>query len=123
MPIDAALRAERTWLHIQRWPSQIVLTRPAVITDDEPSPGPTALPSQTVRVTKDNRPRALRGEMGEGAELHCVVFGVRDHATLPDTDIERGDTFVLDGDAYVVDYVNLVPGGKQAVCVLQGVGI
>lgn len=124
MPIDEAQRAERIWIKIQRKPSQVVFTRQPVVTDDAPSDEPTELPAQTVRVNRDNRPRELRGEGGEGTELHCIVYGVIGHPdpAISDTDIERGDTFELDGDHYIVDYVNLVPGGMQANCLLLGIG-
>lgn len=124
-PIDDAQRAERIWIKILRKPSQIAFTRLAPITDDDLPAEPTiTLPAQTARVNRDNRPRDLRGDTGEGTQLHCVVYGVRDHPDplVSDTDIERGDTFVLDGDHYIVDYVNLVPGGKQSNCILQGIG-
>lgn len=121
-PIDEAARAERAWSKILRKPSQVLFERAGVITDDAPMTGPTTLPAQTVRVVKESRPREVRGEAGEGIQLQCVVYGIRNHATLPDTDMERGDTFELDGDHYVCDYVNLVPGGKQGHFILQGIG-
>jgi hypothetical protein len=122
--IDDAARAERVWVKIQRKPVSVVFTRQGVITDDALPTGPITLAPQTVKIVRDNRPSEVRGEAGEGIQLQCVVCGVKDHpdSTVPDTDIERGDTFELDGDHYIVDYVNLVPGGKQAVCVLQGIG-
>lgn len=123
-PIDEAARAERVWLKILRKPTNVVLTREVGITDDAPPTGPTELPAQIVRVARDSRPREARGQTGQGIQLQCVVYGVRDHPDpeIADTDIERGDTFELEGDHYIVDYVNLVPGGKQALCLLQGIG-
>lgn len=123
--IDDTTRAERIWIKIERKPSQIAFIRGSVIEDDaEPSAGPTTLVAQIVRVNRDNRPREVRGEGGEGTELHCVVYGVKGHPDpdVEDTDIQRGDTFELDGDHYIVDYINLVPGGLQANCILQGIG-
>lgn len=124
--ISEAERAKRTWIRILRKPAGITLTRLAPLADDGDLPDePTiTLSPQTVRVVKDNRPREVRGEAGEGTQLHCIVYGVRDHPDplVADTDIERGDTFELDGDHYIVDYINLVPGGKQANCILQGIG-
>jgi hypothetical protein len=122
--IDPAARARRVWSKIQRKPSSVAFTRQAALTDAAPPTGPTTLPAQVVRVVRDNRPRELRGETGQGVQNHCVVYGVRDHpdVAVVDTDIERGDRFVLDGDHYEVDYVKLVPGGLQAIAVLQGIG-
>lgn len=122
--ISDAARAQGIWRKIQRKPSSVVLTRLPIIVDDAAIPSSTTLAAQTVRVARDNRPRAIRGASGEGTELHCIVYGVRDHpdAAIVDTDIERGDTFALEGDHYVVDYINFVPGGVQATCLLQGIG-
>jgi hypothetical protein len=125
MPINATLRARDAWRRIGRWPTSIQFVRQGEITDDAPPSDPTTLPAQTVRISRDNRPRTLRGESGEGTELHCVLYGVVGHpdAAVVDTDVQRGDTFQLDGDHFIVDHVKFVPGGLQAVCVLQAIGV
>ena len=46
----------------------------------------------------------------------AVVFGVRDHATVADTDIQRADRFVLGDTEYEVIGVIAVVGEVQAVC-------
>lgn len=121
----ASSQAIVIWQAILGLPTSVQFTRLAPIIDDDPPAEPTVtLPAQTVRIARDNRPSEVRGEAGEGVQLQCVVYGVRDHPDplVEDTDIERGDTFEVDGDHYVVDYVNLVPGGVQAHCVLMGIG-
>jgi len=73
-----------------------------------------------------DRPDGAHREPGEYARGHrrsryivvtrrgCV--GVKDHPTVTDTDIQRGDTFALNGINYrVVDLV-FVPGEVQARC-------
>lgn len=121
--IDPALRAERIQAKIERKPVALVLTRQAAVTDTAPPSAPTTLPAQTVRVVLDNRPREIRGAIGSGTENHCVVYGVKGHPAVADTDIRRGDRFRLAGDHYVVDSIKLVPGGVQAIAVLQGIGV
>lgn len=116
--ISDASRAESVWRHIQRKASSVVFTKPKVVGVADPE----VLPAQMVRVVRDNRPSMVRGEAGNAPRVQAVVFGVRDHpdAAIADTDMARGYTFRLDGSEYVCDYVNLVPGGKQGIFLLQG---
>jgi hypothetical protein len=115
MPISNAARAERIWAKIQRKPSSVVFTKPAT-NDGAGNVTPAAtLAAQTVRATSDNRASLVAGLAGAAPQRHLVVFGIKDHATLADTDINEGYTFTYDGDTYrVVDTV-AVPGGVQAI--------
>ena len=120
-PIDDAARAQRVWLKILRKPVSVVMTRPGTLTKGGKAPD-TILAAQTVRVALDNRPTEVVGVAGSAPRFQATVYGVRDHpdAAVTDTDIEEGYTFDMDGDHYRCVNVKLVPGGKQATCVVNG---
>lgn len=58
------------------------------------------LAAQTVRVESDNTATASESAAGAAAKRKVIVFGIRNHATLTDTDIKEGYRFVLDNDEY-----------------------
>lgn len=108
--VDVSARASRAWARIQDRASAITLVRNQV-----------ALAAQTVRIEPTDQ-RAVRestGAAGVSARQTLVVFGVRDHATETDTDIERDDRFAYDGKFYRVAHVNLFPGEVQALAEAQ----
>lgn len=104
-PIDESERAERVWRLIQRRPSSVVLVR-----------GNTALAAQTVRLEYSNTINEASGGAGSSAVQRCVVFGVKNHPTADDTDIQRGDVFARDGVRYRVVGLVDAPGEVQALC-------
>jgi hypothetical protein len=68
-----------------------------------------ALDAQNVRIEDlSNRPRSYQTEAGETALAEVLIVGYKNHATITDTDIQRGDRFALDGISYRV--VAVVPG-------------
>lgn len=100
-------RAIRAWGRISRDPSSIAFYRDGVTLD-----------AQTVRVEMSeaknmpgSEPNLSRATMRE-----VVVFGVVNHPSVTDTDIEAGDRFVLNGNEFVVRDVNVLPGEVQAYC-------
>jgi hypothetical protein len=46
----------------------------------------------------------------------AVVFGVQNHPTIADTDIQRGDRFLLGETEFEVMAVIRAPGEAQALC-------
>lgn len=89
-------RAAIAWGRIQDKPTSVTFRTSA---------GGT-LPSQTVRIEYDNPATEATSEAGEGAWRKLTIFGIRDHATLPNTDMKRGYRVVLDGKEYsVVDMI------------------
>lgn len=105
--LDPTSRAIATWRLIGRYPTQLVVVRE----------GSADLAAQTVRIEVDNTLRAVRGQSDTETERReALVFGVADHPTVPDTDLQQGDRFALAGQVYRVRDVVRVPGGLQAWC-------
>jgi hypothetical protein len=103
-------RAADAWKRINDKPSSIVLVRKG-----------TARPAQTVRVEYDRGTGVGSevGDAGKSSRRGVIVFGIRGHETLPDTDIQRGDQFTLDGAQFkVIDVVHTL-GEIQASCEAQ----
>lgn len=117
MPISAASRANSTWNNIiQRDPKSIVFTR-----QDDDGGAPVDLAAQTVRVEHDNNTRFVQTGISTTSTQGVKVYGIRGHATLPDTDIQVGDRFFLGvsdsgpQSEYVVRQLLLPPGQIQAL--------
>ncbi len=103
----AASRAEATWLRIQEKPSSVVLVRGTS----------TTLAAQTVRLEYGNQmPSESQGGAGASSKQGLIVFGVRDHETVADTNIQRGDRFAVSGSQYRVIAVIPTLGEIQAMC-------
>jgi len=100
-------RAADAWQRINDKPASIVLVRNG-----------TALAAQTVRVEYD-RGASEMGDAGQSSNRGVVVFGVRGHAALSDTDIQRGDRFVYEGAQFRVVDVVYTTGEVQAMCEAQ----
>lgn len=116
MPIDASLRAKRAWIKIQRKPSSVVFTKPAVNLKTGQTPA-VALPSQTVRINSDNRATVIGGSAGLAPKLAVIVYGVVGHPdpAIIDSDIDVGYTFPFEGETYrVVNIIPNTPGEIQA---------
>lgn len=103
-PMSAAYRAKRAWMRINDKPTSITIAR-----------GASDLPAQTVRVELDSIANDVNGDHAVPGVQKCVVFGIKDHATLPDTDIQTGDRFVVDDVEYVVISIINTIGEIQAV--------
>lgn len=104
---DEGMRAVAAWGRINDRPSSITLYRDRVVL-------PTG--AQTVRLEYSEATTSAQkeGKAGMPSERQLIVFGVRDHPTVSNTDIERGDRFKHGGDWYsVVDVIRL-PGEVQA---------
>lgn len=106
-PIEAAERAADAWSHILEKPTSIVLVRGKN----------TTLAAQTVRIefTSTTRGTEVEGQGGgQSSNQSVVIFGVRDHPTIPDTNIERDDRFRADGIFFRVTDVVKTIGQIQA---------
>lgn len=100
------LRAQVQWARIQDKETDISLFRNGV----ELSP-------QTVRIELYNTITDANDESGVASIRDAIVFGIRGHPTLDDTDIKVWDTFVYEDVEYTVRSVNLrVIGQVQAFC-------
>lgn len=111
-------RAESVWRIISRDPRSIVFIRQ----DDDGGPA-VELAAQTVRVEHDNSARTVQTGISTTSVQQVKVYGIRNHSTLPDTNIQAGDRFFLglseDADSpkseYIVKELLLPPGQIQAI--------
>lgn len=107
--IDAGLRAVRAWNRIQRWPTTVTLIRGSVVLDE-----------QVVRFEISNSnalfSRGLQTPLGSFSLDAFTLYGVTGHPNpnVPDTDIKRGDRFVLDNKEYTIEAIIYPPGEIQA---------
>ena len=103
-PADESFYAARAWSLIQRKPQNIVLQR-----------GTTSLAAQTVRVTYSTEETPIEGMGGaQGSRRDVVVFGVKNHPTVTDTDIKRGDKFSYEDRLFKITDVITNLGSIQA---------
>jgi hypothetical protein len=103
---DVETKATRAWIHINEKPTTIVVLRDAVF-----------LAAQTVRI------EYLRGSGSTNArdtgtkttfDADVVVFGVRDHPSETDTDLQEGDRFVVDNREIQIMAIVKTDGEIQA---------
>lgn len=103
------VRALDAWLRIQEQPTSITIRR-----------GTETLDPQTVRVEVGDSARedldVRRGLNVLPGVQRAVLFGVRNHPTESDTDVRRGDRFVIGATEYEVIAVIEAAGEVQAVC-------
>ncbi len=111
---QAAVSAVEAWLRIQEQPTEIAIRRESV------AGGSVTLAAQTVRIEPGNGARedldVRRGLNVLPGVQRAVVFGVRNHPTISDTDIQRGDRFVSGASEFEVLAVITAAGEVQAVC-------
>lgn len=101
-----AQKALRAWIQFARlgdkW-ADVALNR-----------GGSYLPTQTVRI-EFNSGLSLGAESaaGSGFAQRGVLFGLKDHPTLPDLDAKEYDTFVLEDEEYTITHVNRTLFGQM----------
>lgn len=107
-------RAIEAWGRISEQPTTITIRRGTA------SGGSLMLDPQTVRVEYGSSARedldVRRGLNITPGVQRAVVFGVRNHPTVDDTDIQRSDRFVIDTAEFEVVAVIPAPGELQAIC-------
>jgi hypothetical protein len=114
-PIDAKVRAVRAWVRIQRKPTTLTIRRINPLTGTEQTPH-----TVIVRIERDNESDEYQNmASGENARGECIVYGVTGHPTIANTDLQRNDTFFLNGKTYTV--VNMIDntGELQFLCETQ----
>jgi hypothetical protein len=98
---NAQSRAAAAWNRIQDKPSVITVVG--------------SVTPQTVRIEFDNsNPRAVEGTPSAADMSTLVIFGIRDHATLPDTALATGDRIIFENEEYEVQDVVKTIGEIQA---------
>lgn len=89
-------RAALAWRRINDKPTSVTFRTPAGVT----------LSTQTVRIESDDSAHEAMSDAGLAPERYVIIFGIRNHASLPDSDIAEGYTFVLNGDQYrIIDTI------------------
>lgn len=113
---NVEVRAMDTARLIAERPSTVVITR------DLGSGQVITLDPQTVRIEVVQNIRGTseqRDAMVATTKQYVVIIGLRNHPTLPNTDVQRGDTFLYQGRQYeVVEYIDTVPGRLLMSCEL-----
>ena len=80
------------------------------------------LAAQTVRIEfNDTNPSEVDSDSGVGFSVMGYLFGVKDHSTLPDLDVDTWDTFVLNDREFTITSVNHTLIG-QIQCMFEAVG-
>lgn len=99
-------RAADAWTRISEKPSSIVIVR-----------GNANLAAQTVRIEMNNTTNQVTGAGNTIVSVQrATIFGVRDHATVADTDIKKGDRFKWEEMIFRVLSVIPQTGEIQALC-------
>lgn len=80
----------------------------------------TILAAQEVRIESDNSATPSESAAGAAPKRKVIVYGVRDHATIADTDIKEGYRFVLHNDEYRVVDIILTLGEIQGIAEATG---
>jgi hypothetical protein len=102
--ISDADRAVSLWGIIQRDPTSIQFRRDG-----------TLLSAQSVRIESDNIVSEKGNPNGSTAQGNIVVYGIADHPTVTDTDMQRDDRFWLDNVEYEITDVVRTPGQVQGM--------
>lgn len=103
--IDDGSRAVDAWSRIQGDTSSIVIVRDG-----------TSLAAQTVRVEFSGTGEEQMNATGRSGHQRCVIFGVKNHPSVTDTNIQARDRFVINKVQYEVISVITPPGEVQAFC-------
>lgn len=105
-PMSESDYAKRQWRLIQRKPASITITR-----------GTTTVAAQTVRVEFSNSERQAEGTSGAITyKRDVIVFGVKGHEAIADTNIAKGDIFQYEGQRFKVMDVFPKVGMIEAHC-------
>jgi len=97
-------RAVDAWNRIGDKPVSITVIR-----------GDTTLPIQTVRIEYSESERVVTGEAsGMSAVRNVIVFGVKNHPSVANTNLQYGDMFSYDGQIFKIVFVMSTIGEIQA---------
>lgn len=108
--IPARTRAIDVWRSILGNPTSVTFRKP----------DGTPLAAQTVRLEYASVSE-VESPAGSGARRKLMIFGVRDHPTVPDTVIGRGYRFVYLGKVYTVLDPVVIPGGGEVQAEVEAI--
>lgn len=118
--LDALLGSTPSWLsrsHRAYDTARVIADKPTSITVRRAG---ATLDAQTVRLEVSSMPTQMptqmRGENATSTNLQTVVVGYKNHPTIADTDVQRGDRFFAGGQMYeVVQVLADVPDRLLAI--------
>lgn len=106
--------------------AMMIADKPSVIAFERKVPGSNTtitLPQQTVRLEIIQNIRGsteMQDAWVDVSKQYVVVVGMKDHPTIPDTDVQRADLFLHLGFMWeVIEVINNVPGRLLANAVVQ----
>ena len=99
-----AERAALAWRRITHKPTTVEFRKP----------NEDVLPAQIVRLEYENLSLPEGGVAGQSVTRRLMIFGIRNHPYIPDTDIAEQYRFYAHGDEYVVTDVIMTLGEIQA---------
>lgn len=111
--VPSDTEAERAALAYAR-----ILDKPTSVAFKKPNG--TTLAAQTVRLESDNRSSLAESSAGAAPRRKLIIFGVKNHATVTDTDIGEGYRFVSGTDEYKVQDVIHTLGELQGIAEAVG---
>lgn len=97
-------RADDAWQRIQEKPTSVVLKRNG-----------SDLTAQTVRLEMDSTVQRNGSQVADVDMQRIVVFGVKGHETVADTNIQRGDRLVAYSTQWEIDLVVVTFGEVQGI--------
>lgn len=101
----AETKAVLAWRRILRFPTEIEIDRNG-----------TYLAAQTVRIEHNIRVREDNKDLTATGVAVAMVFGVKGHPTIPDTDIQARDLFYFENTMFEVTTIIPLEGEIQATC-------
>jgi hypothetical protein len=109
-PISETERAALAWRRINDKPTSVAFKTAAG----------TTLSAQTVRLESDSNASQATSAAGLAPMRRVVVFGIRNHATVADTDMAEGYRFVYGSDQYRIVDIILTLGEVQGLAEATG---
>jgi len=97
--------------------------KPTSVVFNVPTPGNPKgvnIAAQTVRLEFDNRSAVISSTAGAAPRMNLIIYGIRGHPTLPDTNMKEGYRFSVGGDGYTVTDIILQLGEVQGIAVATG---
>ena|SRR5215204_5166721 len=78
------------------------------------------LPAQVLRLEYDNRATLASSTAGAAPRMNLILYGIRGHPSLVDSDIKEGYRFNFGNDSYSIVDVILQLGEVQGIAVATG---
>jgi len=79
-----------------------------------------SIAAQVVRLEYDNRATLASSTAGATPRMNLIVYGVRGHPSIADTDIKEGYRFNFGNDSYSISDIILQLGEVQGIAVATG---